>query len=101
RLNAANMLGGGEEREIVPLVAWLMPAIQAARSAQVRLEREVAALRIIEALRMYAATHDGQLPAHLEDIKQVPVPANPATLKQFASLRNLCFVRVADLLRSL
>jgi hypothetical protein len=83
RLDTANILGGGKEREIIPLVSWLMPAMQAARSAQVRLEREVAALRIIEALRMYAAGHDGQFPAHVEDIKEVPVPANPATLKPF------------------
>ena len=34
--------------------------MQAARGAQVRLERDVAALRVIEALRMYAAEHDGQ-----------------------------------------
>jgi hypothetical protein len=32
---------------------------------------------------MYAATHDGQLPAQLADIDEVPVPLNPATGKPF------------------
>jgi hypothetical protein len=49
-----------------------------------RLDREVASLRVIEALRMYAASHDGRLPARLEDIDQIPVPDNPATGKPFA-----------------
>jgi hypothetical protein len=33
---------------------------------------------------MYAAGHDGRLPARLEEIEQVPVPDNPATEKPFA-----------------
>jgi hypothetical protein len=40
-------------------------------------------LRVIEALRMYAADHDGALPAKLADIEEVPVPTNPATGKPF------------------
>jgi len=84
RVAASNPLGGGDDREILPLVSMLLPGIyQAASSAQVRLERQVAALRIVEALRMYAAAHDGQWPRTLDDITAVPVPINPATRKPF------------------
>jgi hypothetical protein len=84
RLSAASPTGSSEEREVIPIVSLLLPAMQAARKAQVRLDRDVAALRVIEAIRMYAASHDGRLPARLEDINEVPVPVNPATGKPFA-----------------
>ena len=57
--------------------------MEAARRAQVRLEREIAALRTIEALRIFAAAHDRKFPARLADIREVPVHANPATGKEF------------------
>jgi hypothetical protein len=82
-LSEAGLLSGSENRELVPMVSLMMPALQAARSADVRLQRDLAALRVIEALRMYASEHDGKLPASLDDIKQVPVPSNPATDKAF------------------
>ena len=62
----------------------LLPATQAIRRAQYRVERDVAALRVIEALRMYAASHAGRLPASLDQIIAVPVPLNPATGQPFA-----------------
>lgn len=74
---------GSPNREAVPLVSLLMPAMQAARSADMRLQREIASLRVIEALRIYAAENDGKLPGSLDDIRQVPVPVNPATGKSF------------------
>jgi hypothetical protein len=83
QLDGAGLLSGGEDRELMPLVSLLLPAMHAARSAQVRLERDIAAMRVIEALRMYAAAYDGRLPARLEDIEQVPLPPNPATGKPF------------------
>lgn len=75
--------GTGKNREVLPIASMLMPAMQAARGAQVRLEREVAALRVIEALRMYAADHNRQWPKSLDEITAVPVPLNPATGKPF------------------
>jgi hypothetical protein len=60
-----------------------MPSIHAVRGAQVRLDRDVAALRVIEALRMYAAEHNGKLPKSLDEMTAVPVPRNPATGKPF------------------
>jgi len=83
RLGGAKLVSGGDEREVLPIVTLLLPAMQAARTSQVRLERDVAALRVIEALRIYAAEHDGALPQSLADIDQVPVPDNPATGKPF------------------
>jgi hypothetical protein len=84
RLYRAGPFGGGKDREVLPIVSMLLPAIHAARGAQVRLERDVAALKVIEALRMYAASHAGGLPATLDEITDVPVPLNPATGKPFA-----------------
>lgn len=83
RVIEAMPFGTGEDREVLPIVSFLLPAMYSARSAQVRLERDIAALRVIEALRMYAAEHNRQLPASLEDIKAVPVPLNPATAQPF------------------
>jgi hypothetical protein len=83
RMYDARPFGTAEDREILPIVSLLIPAIQAARAAQIRVEREVAALRVIEALRMFAAEHDGRLPKTLDEITAVPVPSNPATGKSF------------------
>ncbi len=83
KLYAARPFSAAPDREILPLMNMLLPALQASRAAQVRLDRDVASLKVIEALRMYAAKHDGRLPARLEDIDQIPVPKNPATGKQF------------------
>ena len=82
-LRAAAFFGTDADRELLPIVSVLMPAIQSVRAAQVRLERDIAALRIIEALRMHAADHDGTLPKSLDGITGVPVPLNPATSKPF------------------
>jgi hypothetical protein len=82
-LQNSRIMSGAADREIIPMVSLLLPALQACRSAQVRMDRDIAALRIIEALRMYAADNDGKLPAKLDDIKKVPIPSNPATGKPF------------------
>ncbi|HJT77144.1 MAG TPA: hypothetical protein VJ739_08080 [Gemmataceae bacterium] len=60
-----------------------LPAIQKVTAAPVRLERRVAALRIVEAIRLHAAAHDGKLPAALGDITEVPIPIDPMTGKPF------------------
>jgi hypothetical protein len=72
-----------KNREILPLASMLLPAINAARFAIVRLDRELAVLRTVEALRFYAAMHDGKLPASLEDIEEVPVPLDPVMGRLF------------------
>ena len=55
---------------------------QAVRRAQARLDQRIALLRHVEALRLYAAEHDGTLPANLSDIS-VPLPDDPFTGKPF------------------
>ena len=50
--------------------------------AQARLDQRIALLRHVEALRLYAAEHDGALPAKLSDVA-VPLPDDPFTGKPF------------------
>jgi hypothetical protein len=66
----------------------LLPAIDKVMISQTRLERKIAALRVIEALRMHAAAHGGQLPEKLSDITLVPVPVDPGTGKAFEYQRD-------------
>jgi hypothetical protein len=54
-------------------------AIYGCRRAQVRMEREFAFLRLLEALRAHADGHDGALPDRLSDVTVVPVPNDPVT----------------------
>jgi hypothetical protein len=48
-----------------------------------RAERRFDALRCVEAIRLYAAGHDGKLPAALKDISDVPIPSDPMTGRPF------------------
>jgi len=68
----------------LPLAALLMPAMQKVVSATARIDRKIAALRCIEAIRLYAAGHDGKLPATLAEIKEAPIPIDPVTGNDFA-----------------
>jgi hypothetical protein len=61
----------------------LLPALERVMSRQARVERNLSALRIIEALRMYAAAHDGKLPDNLDDVTEAPIPSDPGTGKPF------------------
>lgn len=51
--------------------------------AELRQDRRIAVLRVIESLRYHAATHNGALPHSLSQITEVPVPDDPATGKPF------------------
>jgi hypothetical protein len=64
------------------LLDFALPALMKVRQAQGRLEQRVALLRHVEALRLYAAAHDGRLPAKLADVG-VPLPDDPFTGKPF------------------
>jgi hypothetical protein len=59
-----------------------LPQLLDARRTQAHLEQRLALLRHVEALRLYAAAHDGQLPASLGETK-LPLPADPFTGKAF------------------
>jgi hypothetical protein len=71
------------DNEAWRLARMLLPAIDKVLLAQARLERRLATLRVIEALRLHAAAHDGQLPEHLDQVTIVPVPNDPGTDKPF------------------
>lgn len=66
------------------LARLLLPGVQQAMGAEIRLQENFAALQTIETLRMHAATNGGKLPATLTEVTIVPVPVNPATDKPFA-----------------
>jgi len=67
----------------VALAEALMPAIRHATFRMVSLDRRIAALRCVEAVRIHAASHKGALPASLSDVTEVPIPVDPVTGKQF------------------
>lgn len=64
-------------------LSQLFPAIHKAYFAGVRLDRHLAILRCIEAIRLHAAANQGKLPSTLADIVQVPMPLDPVTGKEF------------------
>ncbi len=64
------------------IASMLLPATEQVVVGQMRVQRDVDALRVIEAIRMHAA-ETGRLPETLDDISVVPIPLNPATNKPF------------------
>jgi hypothetical protein len=76
-------LAVGRHEEVIPFAAMLLPAIIKTKTAETRSQWTIARLRIFEALRIYAAGHDGKLPDKLEDITEVPIPRNPFDDKPF------------------
>jgi hypothetical protein len=71
-----------QKRDLLPL-EQVTPGYRASRRALARLERSLAALRVVEALRLHAAAHDGRLPAALADVEEVPIPLDPITGQAF------------------
>jgi hypothetical protein len=70
------------------LLSQLFPAFERILYRQIAVERNLAALRVIEALRIYAAAHDGKLPDKLADVTEVPVPDDPGTGQHFKYQRE-------------
>jgi hypothetical protein len=54
----------------------------------VRFDRRVASLRVVEALRHFAATHQGQLPEKLAEMTGTPVPRDPFSDESFGYKRQ-------------
>jgi hypothetical protein len=65
---------------VIPLT---MPAIDRIYGTQIRVERRIASLRAVEAVRLQAANDGGKLPAKLAEVTVVPVPTDPATGQPF------------------
>ena len=61
---------------------FFLPAVQKVHRRQWQLEQRIDMLRVVEAVRMYAAAHNGKLPATLAEIT-VPLPNDPFTGKPF------------------
>jgi hypothetical protein len=81
---AEKRLKDAPDNEVNRLARTLLPALGKVLAAQNRLDRRIAALRVIEALRLHAAANDGKLPGKLEDVTAVVIPNDPGTGKPFA-----------------
>jgi hypothetical protein len=68
--------------EGMPFIEFL-PALQKVIATTARMDRRIAALRCVEAIRIHAAAHDSKLPTGLDAITEVPIPVDPMTDKAF------------------
>lgn len=59
------------------------PALRMTRIIAKRLDNHLNALQVVEAIRNYAAAHDGQLPQVLSDIKDMEIPNDLVGKKAF------------------
>jgi len=66
-------------RDAIFELTELIAAVPSALAASDRADRQLALLRIEEAIRLYASAHSGQLPDSLEKIDAVPIPKDPMT----------------------
>ena len=58
------------------------------KRASARIDRNIAALEILEAIRLYGASHDAQLPERLSDITEVYLPSDPLRGEPFLYRRE-------------
>ncbi len=65
------------------LLVTFLPAVTKARFLEAKADRSIRVLQCIEAVRAYAAAHEGKLPAKLADITGTPSPMDPVTGKPF------------------
>src|SRR4029079_3378426 len=68
---------------ILTVFAMNLPAVEKVFEAHDCTHTHVAALRAVEAVRLFAAANEGKLPKSLADVKSVPVPDDPFTGKPF------------------
>jgi hypothetical protein len=66
----------------IELLRQFVAPLNKVRKAQVRLEQRIGLLRHVEAIRLYAAGHEGKLPPTLNDIS-LPLPVDPFTGEPF------------------
>jgi hypothetical protein len=67
----------------MPIARLLPVRVRQIFAVRAQIDRRVAALRCVEAVRLYAAAHDGKLPASLDEIKDTPIPLDPVDGKPF------------------
>ena len=85
---AVKRLQSAPNTEAVRVARLLLPAVNKVQHPQARLDRKIAALRVIEALRLHAAAHDGRLPDTMAQVTVVPVPDDPGTGQPFEYQRD-------------
>lgn len=68
-----------------PIIALQLPAVEKVYEARVRIEHIADYMRCAEALRLYAATHEGKPPEKLDDVK-LPLPLDAYTGEGFGKL---------------
>ena len=61
----------------------MLPAMSRIMENVAVTDRRIAMLQTVEALRGYAAAHEGKLPAALADLTEMPAPVDPMTGKPF------------------
>jgi len=71
---AENTFKISSSREIIPLAGTFVPALMSIRRTVARADRDLVALQILEAIRLFGAAHDRRLPECLAEITAVPVP---------------------------
>jgi hypothetical protein len=79
RMSAAERPKGSDDI----LFQDLLPDVTALQQKRARLEQRIAVLRHIEALRLFAAQHNGKLPEKLDDLS-VPLPLDPVSGMPFS-----------------
>jgi hypothetical protein len=65
------------------LIGVFVPSTRQAYTNLAKVDRRIALLRTVEAVRAYAAAHDGRAPNHLEEITDTPAPLDPLTGRPF------------------
>lgn len=83
KLESADPLGDAPHREVLPIAQLTAANTGAAMTGLMLRDREIALLRLVEALRLHAGT-TGELPESLDEVACVPIPRNPATAEPFA-----------------
>jgi hypothetical protein len=69
---------------VLPWAELLLPAVQSVGWTHAKQERMGDVLRLVEALRLYAAEHDGKLPQSLADVQsRTPLPLDGITGEPF------------------
>jgi hypothetical protein len=80
---SAKRFANSESARRQDVAGLLLPAVERVMVAPARIERKIAALRCVEAIRLHAATNGGKLPENLTEVTEVPVPIDPWTGKAF------------------
>lgn len=65
------------------LSSMLTPFMSNVLKSPVRIERKIAALCCVEAIRLHASAKGGRLPENLTEVTEVPIPIDPYTGKAF------------------